>query len=46
MLSVITLMTGFIVIASGIAGQEISARIDPAMRHDETVYEEEEAFDG
>jgi peptide/nickel transport system permease protein len=46
MLSVITLITGFIVIASGIIGHEISARIDPAMRHDETAYEEGTAHEG
>lgn len=39
MLSVITLLTGFVIIASGIIGQEISAAVDPAMRHEETVYE-------
>jgi peptide/nickel transport system permease protein len=39
MLSVITLLTGVIVIATGILGQELSAALDPAMRHEETVYE-------
>ena len=34
MLSIITLITGVVVIASGIIGQEISASIDPLMRHD------------
>ena len=34
MLSLITLITGAVVIASGIIGQEISAAIDPQMRHE------------
>ena len=39
MLSVITLLTGFIIILFGILGQELSAWLDPAMRHEEAVYE-------
>ena len=42
MLSVITLITGAVVIASGILGQELSAAIDPQMRH-EKIYEKKEA---
>ena len=42
MLSVITLITGAVVIASGIIGQEVSAAIDPQMRHEKN-YEKKEA---
>jgi peptide/nickel transport system permease protein len=40
MLSVVTLLTGSVVVASGIIGQEISAALDPAMRHEEAVHDE------
>lgn len=36
-LSMITLLTGFFVICAGIVGQEISACLDPAMRHEGTL---------
>ena len=39
-LSVITLLTGFAVICAGILGQEISARLDPAMRHELALKQE------
>ena len=36
-LSMITLLTGFAVIFTGILGQEISAYLDPAMRHENPI---------
>ena len=36
-LSVITLLTGFATICAGIVGHELSAWLDPAMRHESTI---------
>ncbi|MCL2664860.1 MAG: ABC transporter permease [Defluviitaleaceae bacterium] len=33
----VTMLTGFFVMAAGIAGQEISAALDPAMRHEKKI---------
>jgi peptide/nickel transport system permease protein len=41
MLSVMTLLTGAVVIATNIAGQEVSELLDPRMRHDLSVSREE-----
>jgi len=40
MLSVLTLLTGFIVLLSNLAGQALSERLDPRMRHGRVITED------